>query len=432
MLYGYLAYGIERSDFWPLAGVYSLIFFLTFYFYQINREHWPLLLVAALLFRLCLMPVLPWLSQDYFRFIWDGRLIGAGLNPYLYLPDDLMKTPGFALPQAQELYIGMGSLSAGHYTNYPPFNQFLFYLGSLIGNQSIFATIIFFRIIIILADFGIFYFGRKILLHFKLQPNLIFWYLLNPLVITELTGNLHFEGVMLFFLVLSFYWTLQNKWLPAALAMAVSISTKLLPLLLLPVFFQYWSWKRCILYYFLVIGLNVLLFLPFLSTELVTHFSQSIGLWFTNFEFNASLYYLIREVGFLTKGYNIIQTTGKVMPVLMVVLILGLSVYRKHHDLLQVLQTMTLIAAIYFFQSTTVHPWYITNLVLLAALSGYRFPLVWSLTAILSYYAYSIPGFKENPVLLLMEYLPVYFVFIKEVFYKNKTFSFRKIRPLNY
>lgn len=416
LLYGYSCYVIKRTDSWQLLAAYGLLFLLTAYFFQKSRSHLPLLVCAALLMRLCLLPALPWLSQDYFRFIWDGRLMGEGLNPYLSLPVDLMSTPGFSIPQAQELYDGMGSLSAGHYTNYPPFNQFLFYLGNLFGRHSVFAPVIFFRVIIILADLGVLYFGRKILRHFEMDPNRIFWYLLNPLVVLELTGNLHFEGVMLFFLVWSFYLILQHKWILSGIALAISISTKLLPLLLLPVYFHYFGWKRSVRFYALVIGINLLLFVPFLSPELSSHFGQSIGLWFTKFEFNASLYYLIREVGFALKGYNIIQTTGKIMPVLMVIFVLLISFYKKHSTLPMVMSSMTLLLAVYFFQSTTVHPWYIVNLVLFSVFTGYRYPIAWSFTVVLSYLAYANPANKENLGVIFLEYLPVYILFVWEVF----------------
>jgi hypothetical protein len=202
----------------------------------------------------------------------------------------------------------------------------------------------------------------------------------------------------------------------AAVSMALSISVKLLPLLLLPVYFHFYGWRKSTWFYGLILVVNLLLFMPFLSPDLISHFSQSIGLWFTKFEFNASFYYLIREAGFAIKGYNIIQTTGKIMPILMVLFILLLSFFKKHSTFPMVLSSMTLLLAVYFYQSTTVHPWYIVNLVLLSVFTGYRFPLVWSFTVILSYFTYANPGNKENLWLIFLEYLPVYILFIWEVF----------------
>jgi len=110
----------------------------------------------------------------------------------------------------------MGSLSAKHFSNYPPLNQFIFAFTVLLGGKSILGSVIVMRGTIVLADIGIFYFGRKLLKNINQSPHLIFWYFLNPLVIIELTGNLHFEGVMLFFFVWALYLLSVHKWQWAA------------------------------------------------------------------------------------------------------------------------------------------------------------------------------------------------------------------------
>jgi len=59
---------------------------------------------AAILFRVLLLFAPPLLSDDYFRFAWDGRLLAQGFNPYLYLPSTVINAvPGLDEPLFQRL-----------------------------------------------------------------------------------------------------------------------------------------------------------------------------------------------------------------------------------------------------------------------------------------------------------------------------------------
>lgn len=419
-LYVYLGYGIGRQNFIQLVTAFGLVFVCYWFLIKSygSKANWCLLVFVV--FRFIFIFYTPSLSQDYFRFIWDGRLLIQGVNPYLFVPNDLITSPDFVMAQSQQLYDGMGELSAKHYSNYPPVNQICFWLAGIISPSSVFGAITVLRLIIVLADIGVLYFGKKILQCLGINPNRIYLYLLNPLVLMELTGNLHFEGIMLFFLIWSMYLLQQYKWKWAALVFGLSISAKLLPLLLTPIFFKKLKFKKFIVFGSISLGVNVLLFLPFVSEQLITNYTTTIGLWFTNFEFNASLYYVIRYIGFQVTGYNVIQTIGQFTPFVVLIMVVLFSLFRKNNSIEELFKTMLLVLTCYFFLSTTVHPWYIITLVVLSVFTQYYYAFVWSGMVILSYYAYSNSGFEEDYRLIGVQYSVVVAVLLFEMLRKSK------------
>jgi hypothetical protein len=249
-------------------------------------------------------------------------------------------------------------------------------------------------------------------------------------------GNLHFEPVMLFFLIFGMYQLYRQKWIWAAVLIACSVSVKLIPLLFLPLFFQWFVNDRTIsknfkskdiwklILFYTIIGItNILLFLPFYSAELIANYSNSVGLWFRSFEFNASFYYIFREIGYLFRGYNEIAIIGKTAPILTIILLFILTFFRKNTSLKQLFTAMLFSLCFYYFTATTVHPWYLATPIILAVFTKYRFPIVWSLVIILSYQAYANTPWQENLWYILLEYLVVFTTIIYEI--KNKKTKIR-------
>jgi len=412
------AYHLERTDFIRLLFLFGALFFLCFKLIQFEKWNFKFLLSVGILFRLVFLIAEPNLSQDYFRFIWDGELVINFINPYLHLPNTLIEQQNLAIPNAQELHQGMGSLSSGHFSNYPPLNQFIFTLAAMLGGKSILGSVVVMRLIIILSDIGILYFGRKLLKNLNLSPHLIFWYFINPLIIIELTGNLHFEGVMLCFFVASLYFLSINKWKGAAVLYALSISIKLVPLIFLPLFLKHLGFKKSMLFYGIIAVVSTVLLAPFLSSEFVSNYLDTIGLWFSNFEFNAGFYNIIKQVGiyFKAKPWELIKTYGKITPYVIIFLVGLFTFFRNNQKLSVLITSMLWVLAAYYLLATTVHPWYIVFLVLLSIFTEYRFALLWSIVVILSYYAYSQINFKENFSLLTIEYIAVYGFLFYELF----------------
>ncbi|WP_250433161.1 mannosyltransferase [Hanstruepera flava] len=442
LFYMAFAYHLIRTDAIKLVTLYAGLFVLFYKLVQLLKHDIKLLTGLAFVFRAVFILAIPNLSQDFYRFIWDGRMILEGFNPYVYTPESFISNNILPIFQAQELYDGMGSLSAGHFTNYPPLNQLCFVIAGWFAGKSILGSVIVMRLLIIAADLGTLYFGKKILTKLNLPVHNIFWYILNPFIIIELTGNLHFEGVMIFFLVWSLYLLYNGKWQWAAVLFACSVSVKLIPFLFLPLLYNWFMSSRpldyargdntdkntfmlsgraesrpngflkLIIFYMIVFAITLVSFLPFYNPQSLSNYTETVGLWFQNFEFNASFYYLFREIGYGISGYNQIAVIGKLMGLTVCCGVIALALFRKTNTLQKLVTSMLLALALYYFLSTTVHPWYIATLLCLSIFTNYKFPLAWSFTVILSYLAYTNANNTENLWIITFEYVVVIAVFL--------------------
>ena len=418
ILYIIWAYNLARFEHSKLLLIYTVLFG-SYYFIVKNqkiKESW--LSYLAVLFRLLFLVAIPNLSQDFYRFVWDGRLILEGLNPYLHTPNELMESSIGLFPQMNTLYEGMGALSAKHYSNYPPVHQMPFIIAAFISKHSILGSIVVLRLILISADLGILVFGKKLLKKLNKPTRTMYWFILNPLVIIELTGNLHFEGLMLCLFIMSLYFIHSKKWHMAAVVMALSIAVKLVPVLSLPLFLNKLGWKKSVLFYSVTAAVFIILFIPFFSFGLLENFSATIGLWFSNFEFNASVYYFLKGTLENINGVSVINSMG-IIVACVVTLQTSYLLLKKRKETSQIILMILWILSGYYFISTTVHPWYIISLLLLSVFTNYKFVLVWSYTLILSYIAYNEFSVEECNSILIIEYTPVILMLGWELYSKK-------------
>ena len=364
---------------------------------------------AAVGGRLLLILATPALSDDYFRFIWDGRLLAAGYNPYLYLPADIIHTSVGTVAKLNEmLYQGLNS--PHYFTIYPPLNQLMFGVSAKVAGGNLGWNITALRIFILAAEFG----NIWLISHWrfpkykeKTLSGAVLVYALNPFVVIELTGNLHFEAVTLFFVLLAVRWIDRplraDKYnISSAAMLALGAAVKLLPLLFLPLVFKRLGLRKGIIFSLTVGSILLGLFLPFLSLDLVINFGKSLDLYFQKFEFNGSFYYLLREMGYRATGYNIIHLLGPLLSMMTLVLVVWITFLRR-----SLLEKMLLSLTIYFLLATTVHPWYLTTLVAFGALTKRWYPVVWSALLPLTYITYASVPYRENMRIVALEYIVV-------------------------
>ncbi len=413
---GWLGFGVAQSDFWRIMlGVVP--FFLLYagvlvYFQDKVPLSWWIGL--GLLLRVIMWWSFPLLSDDVYRFVWDGRLMLNGINPYANLPAWYLE-PAHEMPGLDAELFGQLN-SPQYFTVYPPLAQGTFALSTWLFPQSLAGSVWVMKAILLAAEVGSLVVMRKILAKWELDPGRVLIYWLNPLIIVEIMGNLHYEGLMIFFLLLAVWWLLRAQPARAAVAMALATATKLMPLLFLPLLIRRLKGKGRVYFFGLFVLAGLLLFLVLASGPLWQNFRESLDLYFRKFEFNASVYYLVRWLGYQQFGYNMIARVGPVLAAFTALFVFGYAVVEKRPQWNSLPGAMLFASCIFLFLATTIHPWYLATPLALCLFTPYRFPVLWSGLVFLTYVNYSYDPWRENLWWVGVEYLLVGGFAIREVY----------------
>lgn len=383
----FLGYRVQRADFLQMGMGFGTAFFA--YFHWIERGSYDRprrLMMDALIIRLLLLVALPRLSDDFFRFIWDGQLQVMGMDPFLSLPSDLSMDSEYM----RSIFAGLNS--PDYYSVYPPVMQWVFHGAALIGEESTLVQLLLMRTLLIAADMGVIWLGIKILMLLKRSTSVMALYAFNPLVVVELVGNLHFEGLMLFFSLAGIYLVMKSTEYRAGvlggLVFGLGVITKLTNLLFLVPMLRRSGLARSLTFGLAALTMVALGFWPFISDELLANFGSSLDLYFRNFEFNASVYSLaMTVVGEYVPHYTA-RTVGPIMMACTLIGILVVALGRRSESWKDYFVTLLFVMGIHLLFASTVHPWYVINVLLVSVFTRYRFVMVWSFMVVFSYFMY--------------------------------------------
>lgn len=400
----YLCFIPSQQEFVSLIIPYILGFTVYFYIITSDNINFGFWLIIAFLVRIILVFSFPNLSDDIYRFAWDGRLVASGMSPYALLPEALLDQGVVGINQ--ELFDPLNSKP--YFSVYPPINQIFFWLPAVLSNGSIFWHSIITKLMMLIAEFAMAIGLIRILTFFKLPKEKALVYLLNPLIIVEVLGNMHFEGVMICFFIWSMVMLYENRYVLSSILLALSIGVKLVPIFFIPIIAKYlWKNPKRNTYAITLICCGILIGLPLILGVNWQNFGKSIDLYFQKFEFNASLYYLLRWVGKLLTGYNMIYYIGPFLGVSSLSFILYLGWTRKIITVLDLMKYAMIGLSFYYFSTTTVHPWYMSFLIAFSVFVPYKYAIVWSSMIPLSYIHYNTGLFQENYLLIAIEYVVV-------------------------
>ncbi|MCB0691776.1 MAG: hypothetical protein KDC16_09035 [Saprospiraceae bacterium] len=390
-----------QSDFEHIYVYYSTLFLAYILLYKILsvEEIWTFTIALIFITFVINYNVIPNWSDDIYRYYWDGILVSSGFNPYDKLPSELLNSGIDGI--TSELYEKLNS--PNYFSVYPPFAQLFFAIAAKFSCQFS-GFVILLRLLYMIPFFLSAFALKGLLKRLNASANLGFLILCNPLILVEGLINLHLEMISVSLLILFLYYIQKSTKSHWIYYYALSIATKLNPLVLFPYLFK------------TILKSNPSLFLKFTLFSLVlftgvfinanlSHLFKSIDLYFQNFEFNASIYYILRYVGFEYSGYNLIKYIGPLLA-LSSMIIITLKSFRLEDkfNFNRLLLIGTFAYFVLLIGSTIVHPWYLIPLVMFGTLVRFWPAIVWSYVIILSYHNYAGGVYYEDLRYIAIEY----------------------------
>lgn len=210
-----------------------------------------IVLSVALVLRVLLLATPPYLSTDIWRYVWDGRVQGAGINPYLYVP------AASELAHLRDAAI-FPNINRADYapTIYPPVAQWIFYAVTRFSE-----TMTAMKIAMVGFDLATIAALMALLQRLGRPALSIAAYAWHPLPIWEIAGNGHVDAAMVALLMWSLWFALAGRAYAGGALATLAVLVKPTALLALPVYWRPWDWRLVLL----VAGLIALLYVPFLS-----------------------------------------------------------------------------------------------------------------------------------------------------------------------
>lgn len=369
---------------------------------ELSKKVLVLTIFAGIIFRVILIPVNPIASDDVYRYLWDGKVQANGINPYTYAPNDeaLKHLHSELLPEK----VNFPHLK----TIYPPYSQWIFLLAYLIAGESVLGI----KILLLISEIFTILLVYLTLKNFQVNEKYVLVYALSPLPVFQFFIDAHVDGFGITLFALFLYFLSQNKLLYSYFVLGLSVTSKLITVMVYPFLFKGRSIRNFLA---LVIVPTVTIALVYLPYSINGFPFESLFIFAQKWYSNGSVFTLFQKIfndNFLSRIFSMS--------------LFFLSFVWLYFSKKDFIDKSYLIFILFFLFSPVVHPWYLTWLAFLTAInfrwSGITFISTISIANIYALNYILNKKWEMNGWFLLMEYLPVVILLILEEseFVKNK------------
>jgi hypothetical protein len=195
--------------------------------FNVRHGVWLVVFVAVAV-RLPLIVAPPFLSTDVYRYVWDGRVQAAGVNPYRYLPADqvlLSLRDDFVYPRINRAEYAP--------TIYPPAAEMVFAAAGFLWSSVTTLKVIMVGFEVLAVSCLL-----RLLMAVKMPLERVLIYAWNPLPIWAFAGNGHIDAAAIGLLSAAVLLRVRGRDGWAGIALGLAILTKFLPAVVTPVLWR--------------------------------------------------------------------------------------------------------------------------------------------------------------------------------------------------
>lgn len=369
---------------------------------RLNGRTWKFMIVLAIILRLGVAfgaGEQSYLSDDVYRYVWEGKLVVNGINPFLHSPREMSET---ALVDST-IYPNINHPDLP--TIYPPLSQILFAAAYKIGGDSIIGFKILAMIFELLSIVSILLLVRE----FRLPRWSALIYLFSPMIVIEFIFSNHLDIFGLPFLILSIVaLNRREAWLAGGM-LALAVVIKLMALIFVPVFILYFAGRRRWQFLTAFAAVCFLSYLPFTITAGTDVFG-SLWTYLGNWQYNASTFMLLAKV------FN--APSARIICLALLTASSATILFSPRLRTEPIRQMFYLFGA-YLILTPSLFPWYMIWIMPFLVIFQNRPFLILTGTVMLAYHVligyYAEGVWSEYPWLRVAEYLPFYGLLLFEL-----------------
>jgi hypothetical protein len=359
------------------------------------------ILFFALLFQATLLFSPSPLSNDIYRYYWDGKVLHQGLNPYAYTPDADLLSP-LRDTNWEEV------MNKDVRTMYPPLSQAVFVAAYSVSPSTL--PLRLFSISFSLLATGVLILVLKQL---ALDERYALVYAWSPLVAIEFANSGHIDSLAVLLTLLAFLALLRKRLALSAAALALAVLTKIYPLLFAALFLPRWGKKGVVIFAAVI----AIFYLPFAGAG--TDLLQGSSYFVDRGLFNGSLFPILAAGMERLFWRPEALRVAKVLVVLVFICVLSLLFARlrsQEQDDLRLWKYAFWLTGTFLLLTPTMHPWYLTWI--LPFLCFFRSPgwILLTGTVVLArsvYIGFDATGvWREIEWIRLAEYAPPYLLLL--------------------